>query len=88
MKKTLNRFPGRGTSGQAIVEIVLIMALLIGIAYAAKDILAQTKPVAQFISEPWKTIKGMMESGVWMKESDAREKHPNHFKRMSAERGE
>ncbi len=88
MKKVLNCFPGRGASGQAIVEVVLIMALLMATAYGAKEIFDEKKTVAKFISEPWETISGMMESGVWMKKNVARKEHPNHFKRMSAEEGE
>lgn len=87
--KVLNLFFKPSTKGQATVEIVLITVLFMAISIYMKDqIFNRIKPISSFISEPWKTINGMMESGVWMEKDSARANHPNHLKRMWVGKGD
>ena len=75
-------------SGQAMMEAVLIMLCFMAISYGALTIFNTKKPVVEFISKPWKTISGMMESGSWKERGQAMEAHPNHFnKRMYSMEG-
>ncbi len=74
--------------GQAMMEAVLIMLCFMAISYWALEIFNTKKPVVEFITKPWKTISGMMESGSWKERGPGRSKHPNHFnERMYSRKG-
>jgi len=77
----------RQKRGQITVEMVLLLAVMVAAVYMVQAGFKEHKPVYNFISGPWKTIGGMMESGSWAKRKPARENHPNHWKRMYAKRG-
>ena len=73
--------------GQITVEIVLLLVVMIGASYLALEKFKVQKPVYNFISNPWKTIGGMIESGSWQKRAEARKDHPNYWKRMFTTKG-
>ena len=69
--------------GQAMVELVLIMALLLGAAVLVRSQFIEKENIfTAFITTPWKRIGGMMESGVWEERDQALASHPGHFQRM------
>ena len=73
--------------GQITVELVLLLVAMVGASYLVLDQFKLQKPFYNFISNPWKTIGGMIESGSWQKRADAKTKHPNHWKRMFTTKG-
>ena len=92
MKKNLKK----NKTGQATVELVLILTIMIAGAYFALNKFQESRdsnPFYQFVSKPWKSIAGMMEAGTWIPcdSSDcdeARKKHPNYWSRMKTDEGE
>ena len=89
MKKKRNNlfFPPFWRRGQMTVEMVLLLALMISMSYLVLNEFKTIRPIYNFISGPWKTIGGMIESGSWQKIGDARRDHPNHWKRMYTPKG-
>ena len=77
----------RQKKGQATVEMVLLLSAMIAVVYLVQTNFQTSKPIYNFISGPWKTIGGMIESGSWKKRASARDDHPNHWKRMYAKEG-
>ena len=77
----------KSQKGQATLEMVLILAVMISLSYLVLNEFKQGEIVHSFISKPWKTINGMIESGSWAERANARANHPNHFKRMYSQKG-
>ena len=79
--------------GQMTVEMVLIITILIGLTYKVQKELFSDEPgkintFYKLITEPWKSIAVMMESGIWETNRDTgRSKHPNQFSRIRSEIG-
>ena len=78
----------KSQKGQATVEMVLLLAVMVTMSYLVLKGFKEGKLVYNFISGPWKTIGGMIESGNWAKRQDAMENHPNYFRRMYSQRGD
>lgn len=81
----------KSQKGQATVEMVLLLALMVAMSYLVLEFFKgddrRNQPVYNFISGPWKTIGGMIESGSWAKRSDAMPDHPNYWRRMHSREG-
>ena len=78
----------KSRKGQVTLEMVLLLAAMVTMSYfVLKNFKETTEPVYNFISGPWETIKGMIESGAWAKRPDAMLNHPNYFRRMYSQRG-
>ncbi len=77
----------KSQKGQATLEMVLILALLVTMGYLVKKGLKDGKVVHRFVAGPWKTVNGMIESGSWAKRQDAMANHPNYFRRMYSQEG-
>lgn len=77
----------KSQKGQATLEMVLILAVMVTLSYLVLTKLKEGKIVYRFISGPWKTVNGMIESGSWAQRSDAMANHPNYFKRMYSHKG-
>ncbi len=73
--------------GQIFVEMVLILALFVGLTYIVLNVFKQKKPFVAFVTTPWQIIGGMMESGNWQKLDEAKQNHPNRWKRMYSLQG-
>ena len=56
------------------VEMILLLTVMVGMSYLVLKGFKTSRPIYNFISSPWKTIGGMIESGSWQKISDARRK--------------
>ena len=81
--------PIKNQKGQMTIEMVLILTALITMSYfVLKKFDEDIEPVTKFVVAPWVTVKGMMESGIWLEAGDAREKHPNHWAKMRTVEGD
>lgn len=75
-------------SGQMIVEMVLILSIfMFAVTFLSRQF-EDIEPFDAFVTGPWKTIAGMIESGTWKEITDARIDHPNHFERMYSGQGD
>ena len=71
-----------------IVEMVLILSFFIfAVTFLSKKF-ETIEPFDAFVTGPWKTVAGMIESGTWKEKTVARMDHPNHFDRMYSGEGE
>ncbi|MDE0119488.1 MAG: hypothetical protein OXM55_05720 [Bdellovibrionales bacterium] len=86
-KKRRAFFSGKKQKGQITVEMVLLLVVMIGMSYLVLKEFQVQKLFKNFISNPWKTIGGMIESGSWQKQPEAKRDHPNHWKRMFSTKG-
>ncbi len=88
----MKKFPADKSvkSGQMTVEMVLLLAVMMSMSYFVLNQFKTIKPVYNFISGPWKTIGGMIESGNWQQRQKAIQdkNHPNYWRRMFSQRGE
>ena len=85
-KKTISPF--NNNKGQMVVEIVLILSIFVSSIYFLSRQFNNIEPFDAFVTGPWKTVAGMIESGTWKKKQLARGDHPNHFRRMYSNRGD
>lgn len=63
-------------SGQAIIEAVLIMTLVFGLAVFFNTRFRSSNIIGALVAGPWGSIAGMMSNGVWKSEREGRELHP------------
>lgn len=56
----------RHQRGQAIVEYILLMVVLIGVFGAIMNILKGNDLATRFTSAPWEKINGMIQCGNWV----------------------
>lgn len=82
LKKTLNR------SGQIAIEMVLMIALVVGFATFVSSEFKSRGLIAGMISGPWKNLAGMIQNGVWGPSQETMELHPNSFRRVITPDGE
>jgi len=77
--------------GQMTLEMVLILVVLMTTSTIVLKAFKEDKYIAAFVTEPWKSISCMIESGTWIcGEGDleyARTKHPNHYDRFTNRQG-
>ena len=82
MRRLLNK------SGQMALEMILIMALMVGFATFVTSEFKSSNFVAQLVSGPWKNLAGMIQNGVWGPSADTMPQHPNAFNRVISPDGE
>ncbi|MEK6555252.1 MAG: hypothetical protein AABZ31_08430 [Bdellovibrionota bacterium] len=70
--------------GQIAVEMVLLIALSIGIFIGISSIFREKQYFASILSKPWTAISAMIQDGVWI----PGELHPNHRNRWVSVDGE
>lgn len=73
----------RNSKGQFLIETVLLMIISVGLFTSAVKVAQDKKRAAQLIGEPWGSVKGMLESGVWGSSKDSKSKHPNQIRRSA-----
>ena len=79
----------KNQKGQMTIEMVLILVVLITMSYfVLKKFDEEIEPVTNFVVAPWVTVKGMMESGIWLEADAARAEHPNQWDKMRTVEGE
>jgi hypothetical protein len=67
----------REERGQVLIEMILMIALFLGVAYFISSQFRDNNLLAQVVEAPWKYLAGMMENGVWKPADEGRELHPN-----------
>lgn len=70
--------------GQAMVESILIAALLVTVAVTASKVLRDAGFARKMLETPWSYLAGMMENGVWMPADKGHAFHPNHIDRHNS----
>jgi hypothetical protein len=57
--------PVQNQRGQLLVEMILLMALGVGISMAITNALRSSEFAQKLIGRPWTTLSGMIECGSW-----------------------
>ncbi len=58
------------------IEMILLLASLLGIALFVSKQAQEKKFMASLVSGPWKPLQGMMEDGVWVDPKESKNFHP------------
>jgi hypothetical protein len=78
----------KSQKGQVSVEFILFAVIItFATTYVAKTIRSQ-QYVAQLVSGPWDMLAGMIESGVWKPQKEAKALHPGHINRHASLKGQ
>lgn len=56
----------RNQSGQAILEYILLIVVLIGVFGAIMNVLKANDLATRFTSGPWEKLNGMIQCGNWV----------------------
>jgi hypothetical protein len=76
----------RSERGQMVVEMILIMIVLLGIAALTTQTLKSSGFLNKMINAPWNQLAGMLQNGVWGPPSKTNKLHPNgYFRHISLE---
>lgn len=67
--------------GQATIEAMLLIALLLGASSFIGRELRQNEWLAQLVSGPWSRVQNLIENGGWQTKP---EQHPNFHSRHSS----
>ena len=73
--------------GQAVIESVLIMVILIGLSVTLFTAIKEKGWMNDLVGEPSKYLKGMAETGLWEKNPSYAEHHPNAKERRIMNKG-
>lgn len=63
--------------GQAVIEAVLIMVLLVGLATAVGSGLRNMDFFVNLVERPWQNLSGLIQNGVWEPPQASMSVHPN-----------
>lgn len=74
--------------GQASIEMVLMVALVVMVALAVSKGLRDNEFFANLVSGPWTSVAGLIQNGVWGSPEATMAKHPNQFLRVSTVEGD
>lgn len=55
----------KNQKGQALLEGILLLAILMFVATGATKFLQDNKVAAKLVAEPWGKLAGMIECGTW-----------------------
>ena len=78
----------RDRTGQMAVEMVLIIALVVGFSVFVGNEFRNRSFIAGLVSAPWKSLAGMIQNGVWGPSQDTMSQHPNSFSRVTSPEGD
>ncbi len=51
--------------GQGVVEAVLLLVVIVSVSMLVSNELQKRKFIQNLIAQPWSTLTGMIECGVW-----------------------
>jgi hypothetical protein len=71
-----------------IIEYILIMVLLLGLATVAAREFRNNQFVANLVSGPWLRLSGMIQNGVWLPQETSNRLHPNQHRRHGTATGD
>jgi hypothetical protein len=74
----------KNQKGQLMVEMVLLLALSVGIITLVSAAFRQNQYMAMFVSKPWTSIRSMIQNGNW----DPKKPHPSSSVRIATVEGE
>ncbi|MCB9025643.1 MAG: hypothetical protein H6625_04955 [Bdellovibrionaceae bacterium] len=74
-KKIANR-PFKRSSGQMVIEMILVMTVLVAIVGALRGTLQSSEAFKTLVQGPWRVLSGMMVAGNWNSPDVAINKHP------------
>lgn len=63
-------------SGQFMLESVLLMTMLFGMAMLVKKQFKERHIISKLVAGPWNKVAGMMSNGVWKPEASGHDMHP------------
>lgn len=78
----------RNTSGQFVVEAILIIVIFFGVTVFIAGQFKQNQVVASLISGPWRNLSGILQNGIWAPPNASMSRHPNNQSRHVSFRGE
>ena len=78
----------RNRAGQAAIEMVLVMALVLGASVFIGNEFRTRGFIASLVSTPWKSLAGMIQNGVWGPSQETMSQHPNSFSRVTSPEGD
>lgn len=71
----------RSQGGQLIMEAVILMVILVGVALTITKYFTSQEVLHNLISGPWKSLAGMMQNGEWGTPDATDAIHPNAHNR-------
>ena len=74
--------------GQSIVEAVLILVIVLGIAMGISAAFRQNELLSSMVSGPWQRLSGLLQNGSWVPPNQGMAYHPNNFNRHISYRGD
>ncbi len=74
--------------GQAIMEAILILALLVSIGTLVSSQFRQNELIGAMVAQPWLRLSGMLQNGVWADPRQSAAYHPQQLARKVSTRGE
>lgn len=74
--------------GQATMEAVLIMLVVVTVATKITSYAQDTGVLQKVVEGPWSPMRGMIEDGVWMRHTLSKPYHPNQFPRHQSRQGD
>jgi hypothetical protein len=80
--------PLSNQQGQQVLEAILLMTVFLAMAMAMSQAFQKKQLLANMLSGPWDSVRGLTESGVWAPSAAARANHPNHIKRRNTVTGD
>ncbi|MCB0350135.1 MAG: hypothetical protein KDD38_03060 [Bdellovibrionales bacterium] len=78
----------RRERGQASVEMVLMLVLMVGVMAFVSTTFRQNEIFASLVSGPWKQLSGLIQNGAWGDPESTMTIHPNRQSRVSSVRGD
>ena len=74
----------KNQQGQSIVEAVLLMVVLVGVATLVTTQLKENEVASKLVSTPWEKLDNMIRYGTWEVDRDAAlSNHPNQNRKHS-----
>ncbi len=71
----------KNSSGQFVIEAVLLMTVTMGLIIFATRMIKEEKWISKLATSQWGKIAGMLEAGVWENPDGAKKMHPNQIDR-------
>ena len=78
----------KNSSGQASIEMVLMVATVVFVVVTASQLIKQNEIFAQLVSGPWKSFAGLIQNGVLGSPEKTMDMHPNQFSRLASIKGQ
>ena len=66
----------RSEGGQMITEAILILVMLMGVTFAAASYFKDKELLKHLIQDPWQSLAGMLQNGVWGSPDKTNASHP------------